>query len=206
MAAQVRARAVTRLLEGVCTLLWGFPPRLIAPAVGQLGPWRALGWFLGNMPRYERTLATFGPIRTHLLCVAISLVNGCQYCTHGHARALELAYLREHDRLFPLDELGFARLCGLGPAAIRHDLVHAAQRAGLHRDVRALERALTLVGAEQLGATDEDDLRIIHLVRMFGVLTSVGIRHRLAPDEAHSPLNRDHLLKQRYDALRATYG
>ncbi|GAA5161195.1 hypothetical protein GCM10023321_45030 [Pseudonocardia eucalypti] len=206
MAAQALARAVTRLLEGVCTLLWGFPPRLIAPTVIQLGTWSALSWFLGNMPRYERTLARFGPVRTHLLCVAISLVNGCQYCTHGHARALELAYLREHERLFPLDELDFARLCGLGSAAIRHDLVHATQRAGLPGEVRYLDRTLTLVGAVRPGATDEDDLRIIHLVRMLGVLNSVGIRHRPAPDEAHSPLNRDHLLKRRYSALRAGYG
>ncbi|GAA5156316.1 hypothetical protein GCM10023321_31830 [Pseudonocardia eucalypti] len=206
MAAQASVHAVTLLLEATCKLLWGFRPRLFAPAVAQLGAWHALAWFCRNMPRYQHTLATFGPVRTHLLCVAISLVNGCQYCTYGHSHALELAYLREHDRLFPLDELDFQRLCGLPPAAVRHDLVGAAQQAGLHWDVRHLERTLTLAGGPDPRPTDEDDLRLVHLVRMFGVLNSVGVRNKVAPDQAHSPLNRDHLLTRRYGALRATAG
>lgn len=206
MPAHVLERTVTLLLEGTCKLLWGFPPRLLEPTVGQLGAGAALRWFARNMPRYERTLAAYGEIRTHLLCLAISLVNGCQYCTYGHGYALQLAYLREHGRLFPLGELELQRLCGLPPAAIRHDLVGATQRAALHTDTRHLERVLTLTLTEDPQPTDEDDLRLIHLVRMFETLNSVGVSQKVEPDQAHSPLNKDYALKRRYDALRGVSG
>lgn len=206
MPAQALERTVTLLLEGACKMLWGFPPNLLKPTVSHLGAGAALRWFLSNMPRYQRTLAAYGEIRTHLLCLAISLVNGCHYCTYGHGYALHLAYLREHDALFPLGELELQRLCGLPPAAIRYDLVGATQRAALHADTRYLERVLTLTLAEDPQPTDEDDLRLIQLVRMFEVLNFVGVRQKIPADQAHSVLNKDDELKRRYDAMRGTAG
>lgn len=206
MPAQALERTVTLLLEGTCKVLWGFPPNLLEPTVSHLGAGAALRWFLRNMPRYQRTLAAYGEVRTHLLCLAISLVNGCHYCTYGHGYALHLAYLREHDALFPLGELELQRLCGLPPAAIRYDLVAAVQRAGLHADTRHLERVLILKLAEDPQPTDGDDLRLIQLVHMFGVLNSVGVRHQVPADQAHSALNKDVELKRRYNAMRGTGG
>jgi len=203
MASSGLERGVTALLEGVGKRLWGFPPRLMAPIVEQLGPVRALRWFFWNMPRYERTLKTFGGVRTHLLCVAISLMNGCPYCTFGHAYALELVYLRDHGRLFPLDEHAIGMLLGLAPAAVRRRLVAAVQGAGLHAEVRWLDRAIMLAIGEDHRPSDRDDVGIAHLVRMFGVLNAVGIASKAAPDEAHDPLNKDRVLKLRYAGLRA---
>ncbi|MGH3568827.1 MAG: hypothetical protein ACRDRH_22935 [Pseudonocardia sp.] len=203
MVRSALGHGVTAMLEGAGNRLWGFPPRLMAPIVGQLGPLRALWWFVWNMPRYERTLKSFGGVRTHLLCVTISLINGCPYCTFGHAYALELAYLRDHGRLFPLGEHAIGSLLGLTPAMIRHRLVTAMKLAGLHVEVRWLDRTIMLALAEDQRPTDRDDVRIAHLVRMFGVLNSVGIASRPAPDEAHDPLNKDSDLKLRYANLRA---
>lgn len=206
MASRALKRGAETVLEGILKRRWGFPPRLMAPIVHELGPLRALCWMGWHLPRYERTLRVFGSVRTHLLCAAISVVNGCPYCTYGHAYALELAYLREHRGLFPLSEQAFDRLRGLSPAVIRHRLVEATRRAGLHNDVRWLDRAITLTLAERPSPTDEDDVRIVHLVRMFRTLNSVGIASAVVPDQAHSPLNKDSGLKMRYAGLRTAAG
>jgi len=204
MVARRLEPIVVAVLEAAGRWLWGFQPRLIVPIVERLGPVGSLGWFLWNMPRYQWTLRRFGGLRTHLLCVAISLVNGCAYCTFGHAYALELTYLRDQGRLFPLDEQAIGQLAGLPPATIRR-LVDALQDAHLHAEVRWLDCVFALTAGGQL-PTDRDDVRIAHLVRMFGVLNSVGSASRILPGEAYDPLNRDDVLKRRYATLRAAPG
>lgn len=199
-------RVATAVLEGAGTRLWGFPPQLMAPIVRELGPLRALGWFVRNMPRYERTLAALGGLRTHLLCVAISLINGCPYCTYGHAYAFQLIHLHERGCLFPLSEQAMGELCGLAPASIRHELVDALRRAGLEAEVPAVERVIELSIGHGLRPTAPNDVRLAHLVRMFAVLNSVGIKSRTAPDEAHDPINKNSALKQLYAGLRAATG
>lgn len=206
MVSSVLKRGAEAVLEGILKRRWGFPPRLMGPIVHELGPLRALCWMSWHLPRYERTLRAFGPVRTHLLCAAISVINGCPYCTYGHAYALELAYLREYRRLFPLSEQAFDGLRGLSSTVIRHRLVDAARHAGLHNDVRWLDRAITLTLAERPTPTDEDDVRIARLVQMFRVLNSVGIASGIEPDQAHSPLNKDAGLKLRYTGLRTSAG
>ncbi|WP_156993241.1 hypothetical protein [Pseudonocardia acaciae] len=191
------------MLERLGMHLWGFPPRLMAPIVGELGPVRALAWFAWNMPRYQRSLAALGPVRTHLICTTISLVNGCRYCSYGHAYALELAYLHEHGRLFPISKHRILLLRGQSPGTIRHHMVTAVQNAGLYAEARWLARAIELTVADDRRPTDPDDTRISHLVTMFGVLNSVGIAHQTEPDQAHSPFNKDRALKLRHSTLRA---
>ncbi|MGI9004478.1 MAG: hypothetical protein ACR2GH_22980 [Pseudonocardia sp.] len=203
MVSSALRRAATAVLEGVGKRLWGFPPHLMAPVVTQLGPLRALGWFAWNMPRYERTLKIFGGVRTHLLCILVSLINGCQYCTFGHSYALELTYLRDHDRLFPLGEHAIGMLRGQQPAMIRYRLVEAMKLAELHDELWWLERTVALALTDDRRPTEPNDVRIAHLVRMFGVLNSVGVASKTAPDEAHDPLNKDSAFKQRYAGLRA---
>ncbi|WP_156993855.1 hypothetical protein [Pseudonocardia acaciae] len=203
MSSGALRRGITAVLERVCAYLWGFPPRLMGPIAAQLGSLRALGWFVWNMPRYQRTLKVFGPVRTHLLCTTISLINGCRYCSHGHAYAFELAYLREYGRLFPLSEQAIDLLRGLSPGVVRRRMVGIVQSAGLHGEVRWLERAAILTTADDPRPTDRDDVRIVHLVRMFRVLNSAGMASKTEPDgDAHSPLNKDIALKLRYARLR----
>ena len=85
-----RAGQVT--LEQIGKKLWGFKPALMHDIVAQHGALRSVGWFARNMPRYERILAEWGPIRTHLVASVASALNGCPYCTYGHAYAMELHY------------------------------------------------------------------------------------------------------------------
>jgi hypothetical protein len=168
--------------------------------VQKLGPVRALGWFAWHFPRYQRTLAVFGPVRTHLLCTVISLVNNSPYCSYGHGYALQLTYLREYGQLFPLDDQQLAELCGSLPALIRYRLLDAIRRAGLHGNAIWLDRAIALT---EQRAVDHDDVRVAYLVRMLGVPNATTIADHTEPDEAHDPVNKDLELKSRYHALRA---
>jgi hypothetical protein len=204
VATSAFQRCALAVLEGIGKRRWGYPPRLMAPVVAQLGAFGALRWFLWNMQRYGRTVKIFGEVRAHLLCVAISLINNCEYCTCAYAYALELAYLQEHGRLFPLGERAISALCGLPPALIRHSLINATQLAGLHTDARWLDRTITLALCEDRQPTDPDDVRIVHLVHMFSRLNLIAIASGITPDEAPTPLNKDKALKLRYAALRAT--
>lgn len=189
-------------LESLGTHRWGYPPRMMAPAVDQLGALGALCWFAGNMPRYGRTTKALGEVRTHLLCLAISLLNDCEYCSVAYGYALELAYVHEHGRLFPIGEREIGTLRGMPPAVIRYHLIEAAQNAGLHADVASLDRTITLVLCEDRRPTDLDDIRIAHLVRMISRLNSIAIASGIAPDEAPTPLNKDRALKLRLAMLR----
>lgn len=195
-------RFAVAVLERIGTLLWGFPPRLMAPIVQELGPLRALWWFGRHLPRYELTLRRFGKVRTHLICVAISLVNGCRYCAHGHAYALQLAHLNDVGTLFPLDNQAIDRLRGLPAAHIRNTLVDALERTRLHAEMIPLDRTFALM-AGVYPPIDRDDVQIAHLVAMFGMLNSVGVADQTPIDEAHDPLNRDPELKRSYAVLHA---
>ncbi len=200
--ARPGGRLAVAVLERIGRSLWGFPPNLMAPIVAQLGPLRSVCWFVANMPRYERTLGVLGGFRTHLLCVAISLVNGCAYCTYGHAYAMQLIYFRDRGELFPIDEYEIGALVGGRRPDIRDFLVAALERAGKHSEVLALDRTLTMLAGDE-PPVDRTEERMAHLVRMFGTLNSVGIASRAPLDEAHDPLNKDVLLKRCYTILRA---
>lgn len=191
------------LLEGLGRQLWGFPPLLMSYIVDQLGPVRAVLWFLRNMPRYERTLKALGPLRTHLACVAVSLHNGCRYCAYGHAYAAELHYFRQHDRLFPVDAATMAGWIELPVADLRSRMRSTLEQAGLQVEVLWVDLALTMTDGRQ-GPMDRDESRIAHLVRMFAVLNAVGIAGKVPVDEAHDPLNKDIELKGRLAELRAS--
>lgn len=195
-------RIAVAVLEGIPERLWGFPPRLMPVIVERLGAVGALSWFGSNMPRYELTLRRLGGLRTHLLSTAISLINGCRYCTFGHAYAFELIYLRDQGRLFPLDEHEITALQECRPSEIRDSLAAALVQAGLPGEVAWLDRLIALhAGTRQ--PHGRDDARIAHLVRMFGVLNECGIAGAVIPDQAHDPSNKDSALKHRYTTLRA---
>ncbi|HYH31681.1 MAG TPA: hypothetical protein VD903_14980 [Pseudonocardia sp.] len=201
MAGRGVDRLVVRLLEGLGRRLWGFPPRLMAPLVDQMGAAEALGWFVRNMPRYERTRRLLGPLRTHVACTAVSLHNGCRYCAFGHAYAVELIYLKERGRLFPADAETMSGWLGLEPAELRQRIVEVLERADLHGEVLWVDRTLALASGTQR-PVDQDEARIAHLVRMFAVLNAVGEAGGVEPDEAHDPLNKDAALKVRNAQLR----
>jgi hypothetical protein len=194
-------RVAVRVLERVGERLWGFPPRLMRPIVAHLGGLPALGWFLRNMPRYERTLRALGPLRTHLACTLISLHNGCRYCSFGHLYAVELIYLEQRGRLFPVDARSVPDWIGLSPAELRSRMVAVLQQADLHGEVLWVDTTIALATGSQR-PVDAREARIAHLVSMFRVLNEVGIAGDVEPDEAHDPRNKDVRLKSRHHELR----
>lgn len=196
-------RLAVRMLEGLGKQLWGFEPRLMHNIVTDMGPLRALVWFVANMPRYEVTRRVLGPLRTHLACTVISLHNGCRYCSYGHGYAVELVYLQQRDRVFPVSADEMCTWIGLSSAELRSRLFTALERADLHGELIWVDRTLAQVRGEQ-GPVDRYEARIAHLVRMFAQLNAVGIANDTEPDEAHDPLNKNHALKARNAALRAS--
>jgi hypothetical protein len=191
----------TAILSGVAKRLWGFAPNLMPQIVEQNGPVSALYWFVRNMPRYEQTRKALGPIRTHILGTAISVLNGCRYCTYGHAYALELCYLSEHGTLFPLDEEQIIGLSKLSEQDVTAQLQQALLAAGLPHEVEVLHRLLQL-RSRTVAPLDAHDRRLQHLIDMLTVLNVCGVRGKTPPDQAHDPINRNRLIKQDYAAAR----
>jgi hypothetical protein len=201
MVERALDRLAVRVLEWLGKQLWGFPPRLMGPIVHQLGAVKALGWFVRNMPRYERTLRILGPLRTHMACTLVSLHNGCRYCSFGHAYAVELVYLKERGTLFPLDAHTVSDLIGLEPAELRQRMIDVLQQADLHGEALWVDRTLALASGSQR-PVDAQEARIAHLVSMFAVLNAIGKAADVEPDEAHDPLNKDRDLKHRHNVMR----
>ncbi|GAA5134085.1 carboxymuconolactone decarboxylase family protein [Pseudonocardia adelaidensis] len=198
-------RLVTRLLEGLCRAMWGFAPRMIPHVVRNLGPGRSVLWFAANMPRLLWTMHVLGPVRTHLAAVTISLHNGCTYCAYGHAFALELVYLRDRGRLFPVSARTLATWQDLPPRELAQRMRRVLQEAGLHAETLWVDRTL-LLATGVTRPVDADEARIAHLVRMLGRMNRIAVEAGIEPDEAQNPLNKNTALKLRYTQLRAATG
>jgi len=196
-------RLATRVLERIGLQLWGFRPRLMSFIVKDRGASSALAWFVTNMPRYETTLAREGAWRTHLWCTAISLENGCAYCTYGHAFALELVHLRDTGEPFAIKEDEFVALVNAEPAERRTAMKSAVINSGIDPRRTALDTLYKILD----GATPENrtERRMTHLISMFAVLNMCGRTGCVRPDEAHDPINKDQALKLRYQALRTQH-
>lgn len=189
------------LLETLGDQLWGFKPNLMAEFVAQQGPRRALVWFARNMPKYERILEAWGPIRTHLVTAVISTLNGCAYCTAGHAYALQLHYLKKTDRLFPLSEAEIFQLHGLPTADMLSRLEVVLAEAGLSQEIFLLQRLMELSQDVSLAVTERDH-QLCQLIVMFQSLNFCGISGEVKSDQAHDPINKDRGIRDRYAALR----
>lgn len=184
-----------RLVGGACTALWGYTPGVIPAMVEAMGSARALRWFAANFPRFLVTQHLLGPVRTHLAGLTISLTNGCVYCAYGRAHALELIYLRDRDRLFPLDARTLESWNGLTRREIRQRLRTVLEEAGMHAEVIWVDRTLSLLdGAAPI---DRDERRIAHLCRMVGTMNEIAVAAGTTPDGAHDPVNKDADLKAR---------
>jgi hypothetical protein len=203
MAERGSDRVAAQLLGRLGTQRWGVPPRLRVPLVAELGPAAAVLWGFRHSARYERTLRTLGPLRTHLACTVVSLVNGCRYSAHGHAYAAELVHLRERGALLPVDAESISGWAGLGPAELRTRLVDLLERAELHGEVLWMDRTLELASGTQ-GPVDAHEARVAHLVEMLGVLNAIAEEHDIAPDEAHDLVDDDVVLKTRHRELRGS--
>ncbi|MFC4948374.1 hypothetical protein [Pseudonocardia sp. GCM10023141] len=195
-------RLVVGILEACCRQLWGFPPRMIPYILRRMGTARGLWWFIVNMPRYLSTLHALGPLRTHLACVAVSLHNGCVYCSFGHTFAIELLYFRERNRLFPLDRHVLSEWIDLEPRQLSAQLHRVLQEAGLHAEAIWVDRALALASGS-IQPVDRTEARLARLVQIISRMNEVAIAYGVAPDEAHDTINKDVALKERYATVRA---
>jgi len=195
----------TRVLETVSGGLWNLKARLMADIVEQHGPAQSLKWFASNMPTYEKILKTWGPLRTHYLAVTVSAINGCGYCTYGHAYAFVLHYFERTGKLFPLSEHELRDLGTLDDNGVLQALIGALRDAGMGDETPWVERIAAAHQASQPGAPSRpgpgsrDDQWLQHLVEMFGWLNACGIAAETEPDAAHDPINKNSELRRRYD-------
>lgn len=219
-------RVATRVLTGVSSKLWDLRANLMEDIVEQHGPVRSVGWFAKNMPAYEKILANWGPLRTHLVATALSLVNGCRYCAYGHAYAFQLHYFEQRQQLYSLseqemidlvdedldivlteadpgsDEATGARLSR--EQAVAQILYDSMTESDISDEIPIIERALEL--RETRSPDGEDDERLLHLVDMFAFLNSCGIKASTTPDGDHDPINKNSELRDRYDQARREAG
>lgn len=193
---------VVRLIGRSCTAMWGFTPNVIPIMVERMGQLRAARWFAANFPRFLVTYFVLGPIRTHLAALTISLYNGCNYCANGRIRALELIYLRDHDRLFPLDARTVESWRDLGPREIGARLRAVLEEAGLHAEVMWVDTTLALVAGDAR-PVDATEVRIAHLCRMVGTMNGIAVESGIALDGPHDAINKDVALKERLAQLQA---
>lgn len=199
--------AAVRLLEFIGSHLWSFKPNMMRHFVLEYGSVKAVVWFARNMPKYERILQNWGPVRTHLISTTLSTLQGCAYCTYGHAYALQLQYYKQTDRLFPLDEQTLFELHKVAEKDVFKQLSTALAEAGLQSEIQWLEKLASLRSMsprqQQTAATENPDINdLLHLLNMFAVLNYCGIKHQVVPDEAHDPINRDTALRARYAERR----
>jgi len=194
---------IVSILEYIGTSLWGFRPNLMKDIVEVNGGWKSLVWFASNMPKYEKILKKWGAERTHLLIVAISGINGCPYCTYGHALAFQLHYYANKNHLFPIDEHEMMDFNSKNEQQITDALNNAFDATNLIQEKKDLHRLLELKNAPEL-AKDENDHRINHLVQMFAFLNICGIEKQTIPDHAHDPINKNSALYEKYKKERAS--
>jgi hypothetical protein len=201
MAGRSHGWWVTSVVQACCRQLWGFSPAVIAGVVQDKGPLRSLLWFIANMPRYLTTMRVLGPVRTHLACATISLNNGCAYCAFGQAYALELIYLRDTGRLFPLDVNTLSEWLDLEPRQLGAQLRGVLREAGLHSELVWVDLTLAFAAGEQQ-PIDDDEVRLAHLVRMISEMNRIADAIGAVPDGAQDAVNKDVGLKARHAALR----
>ncbi len=115
-------------------------------------------------PRYLTTLHVLGPVRTHLAALVVSLHNGCIYCAFGHGYALELLYLRDRDRLFPLDARTLRGWLGLEPRELADRMREVLHDAACTPRLWVDQTLAVLRG--QHPPVDAAEVRLAHLVAM----------------------------------------
>jgi hypothetical protein len=194
-------RLVVRALEAMCKIVWGFPPTLISAMVDHMGTQQALLWFMTNMPRFMISRSVLGPVRVHLTCVITSLRNNCIYCAYGHAYALELIYLRDHGRLFPLDAGMLDDWLGIDSRVMRRRLRAVLVEAGLHAETIWADRIIALADGDQQ-PVDATEARIAKVMRMVTTMNVIANAAEAAPQEAHDPVNKNAAVKAQHAALR----
>jgi len=169
----------------------------------EYGALNSVVWFVKHMPKYEKILKRWGPIRTHLVSTVLSTLQGCAYCTYGHAYALQLQYFQQTNKLFPLDESALIELHGLPETDVFKQIGVALSEADLADEIELLNKLSALREQVPTGQQSQDVEYLLHLMSMFAVLNSCGIKRQVMPDEAHDPINKDKRLRERYAALRA---
>ncbi len=188
-------------LKGVTNRVWGVRANVMDDVVARYGTVRSMWWFGRRMSTYDKIVAEWGPIRTHLLVTTLALITGCRYHTVSHGTAFQLRYFELADVPFPLSDDDLLALIGADADTIVAVLDHALTEAGLPDEVPWLARLLRMRDGAK--AADADDKRLRHLVTMFGRLTDIAIAADTAPDEAHDPVNRNRELRDRYAQARS---
>lgn len=193
----------TNILELFGKMLWGFKPLLMKDIVDIHGGWKSLSWFASNIPKYEKILKIWGAERTHAMAVAISGINGCPYCTYGHALSFQLHYYKNKQELFPIDEHDMTEFSAKNSDQIIKDLEDAYNLTGLFQEKQDLHRMIELKDHSEM-VKDDNDNKIDHMVNVFAFLNSCGIEKKTKRDHASDPINKNTALYKEYQKARTS--
>ena len=167
-------RLAVRGLEALCRVMWGFPPTIISAGRRPHGP--AAGDRLvrrEHAPLPGLDASCSGRSASTWPASSSSLRNGCVYCAYGHVYALELLYLRQHGRLFPIDASGARRVVRPRRPRPARPPAHRAGEAGLHTEAIWVDRIVALAEGSQT-PVDAAEARLAHVIRMADTVSRIA--------------------------------
>ena len=94
-----------------------------------------------------------------------------------------------------LESIG-THLWGFKPNMMRHFVLEYGALKSVMWFVKHMPKSPT-------APQNQNDEYLLHLMSMFSVLNTCGIKRQVVPDEAHDPINKDKPLRERYAAARA---
>lgn len=206
------------ILEGIGNHLWGFKPNIMKQIVSEHGHFGSLKWFINNMPFFEATLKRVGGYRVNLIAAQVSALNGCPYCTFGHAYAWQLYYFKKNKKCFPIDEMEIKGYCGKGQEYVVQKFRDMFDSDQFKTERNDFERTLTILNRKLNNRNDNGDINttkndsdhddllsnqdISHLIDMFIYLNTCSINGNTPHDQAHDPINKDLNLRKEYKQAR----
>lgn len=189
------------VLETIGRILWGFKPNLMRDIVETKGAKKGLSFILFNMPSFDKTVKQVGGQRANFIASVISILNGCPYCTYGHALGFQFHYFNNHGKLFPIDEYEMMELNKQEKAEVIELLAMHLKTANLETEYGDLHRVNELMKDKDLAHSKDDEV-ILKFIKIFDFLNFCAISQDTTLDYAHDPINKNKALVEKYYSVR----
>lgn len=193
-------KAAKFIIENIIVRLWGFTSSLMLEIIRREGGLGSLLFVVKNMIRFELLMAKWGPIKTHILCVNISILNGCPYCIFGHAYAFNLHYFKDYKKLFPLDSFQIMEFAQFTKTQKIEKMEEILQDPKLEHLQESVDLQLALINGKEPSNKNERQIKFVQT--LYDYLNACGIAAGSQPDEAHDTINKNVDLKNRYHEAR----
>lgn len=159
-------------------------------------------WASKTADARDRAVERWGSTTSDMLVAITAAWNGCRWCSRGHLRAANLAFLRDTDALYALDEAHMEGWQHLRDGELVEQLSRRLIDADLQADAEVLRRLFELRAGAQ--AANDDDQILLTLVAAWDLLSECSVLVDVGDQvpALDTDLARDDDLNARYEALR----